>query len=636
MLRFLSLWTLSLLLINPKFKQTTYVTDKVDLVLAIDNSGSIAALDQVRPQQEFIDAVLQDEEIQQKFDLRKHLFSNNIEADDSLNHQGQQSDLYAALKSLEVIYEAAPIVLLSDGNQTYGSDYSYALQAKETPVFPVVLGDSTAYTDLKISRLNVNKYAYIKNRFPVEVLVNYAGSESITSEFTIRQGPAILFRKTLNFSQAQSSQLVNVELQAASIGLQRFTAVITPLSEEKNKSNNQREFAVEVIDQRTNVALVSDIVHPDLGALKEAIESNQQRKVSVLKPNDPSLNSENYQVILLYQPNQSFQKVLTDLATKKFNVAMVAGPNTDLNYLNNTQRFFTQEVTGQKDDVLASQNPSFKGFQVSDIGFDNLPPLQSGFGDILMRIPSDLLLSKSIDGIQTNEPLLVTSDVSGQRGVFLFGEGIWRWRSQSFVNTGGFEDFDGFIDTLIQFLASNNQKSRLTVSYESVYYGSANAQVSAQYFDKNFVFDPNATLSLRLTDVEDNTSRSYPMLLSGNQFEVDLSNVNAGKYRFDVIEERSNSRRGGSFEIIDFDVEKQFLNADVSRLQQLASNTSGSLFFSTEFSKFKEQILEDRRFTPVQRSEENVVPLIDWKWLLALLAALLAIEWFSRKYKGLI
>lgn len=636
MLRFLSLWTLSLLLINPKFKQTTYVTDKVDLVLAIDNSGSIAALDQVRPQQEFIDAVLQDEEIQQKFDLRKHLFSNNIEADDSLNHQGQQSDLYAALKSLEVIYEAAPIVLLSDGNQTYGSDYSYALQTKETPVFPVVLGDSTAYTDLKISRLNVNKYAYIKNRFPVEVLVNYAGSESITSEFTIRQGPAILFRKTLNFSQAQSSQLVNVELQAASIGLQRFTAVITPLSEEKNKSNNQREFAVEVIDQRTNVALVSDIVHPDLGALKEAIESNQQRKVSVLKPNDPSLNSENYQVILLYQPNQSFQKVLTDLATKKFNVAMVAGPNTDLNYLNNTQRFFTQEVTGQKDDVLASQNPSFKGFQVSDIGFDNLPPLQSGFGDILMRIPSDLLLSKSIDGIQTNEPLLVTSDVSGQRGVFLFGEGIWRWRSQSFVNTGGFEDFDGFIDTLIQFLASNNQKSRLTVSYESVYYGSANAQVSAQYFDKNFVFDPNATLSLRLTDVEDNTSRSYPMLLSGNQFEVDLSNVNAGKYRFDVIEERSNSRRGGSFEIIDFDVEKQFLNADVSRLQQLASNTSGSLFFSTEFSKFKEQILEDRRFTPVQRSEENVVPLIDWKWLLALLAALLAIEWFSRKYKGLI
>ena len=46
-----------------------------------------------------------------------------------------------------------------------------------------------------------------------------------------------------------------------------------------------KNFAVEVIDQKTNVAIVSDIIHPDMGALKKAIESNEQRTASILDVN---------------------------------------------------------------------------------------------------------------------------------------------------------------------------------------------------------------------------------------------------------------------------------------------------------------------------------------------------------------
>ena len=47
------------------------------------------------------------------------------------------------------------------------------------------------------------------------------------------------------------------------------------------------------------------------------------------------------------------------------------------------------------------------------------------------------------------------------------------------------------------------------------------------------------------------------------------------------------------------------------------------------------QLLKDKRYTPVQKSVENIVPLIDWRWLLALLAGLLTTEWLMRKYNGL-
>ena len=46
--------------------------------------------------------------------------------------------------------------------------------------------------------------------------------------------------------------------------------------------------------------------------------------------------------------------------------------------------------------------------------------------------------------------------------------------------------------------------------------------------------------------------------------------------------------------------------------------------------------LKDERYLPIQKSSKNIVPLIDWKYLLFLIVLTLAIEWFLRKYNGLI
>ena len=47
-------------------------------------------------------------------------------------------------------------------------------------------------------------------------------------------------------------------------------------------------------------------------------------------------------------------------------------------------------------------------------------------------------------------------------------------------------------------------------------------------------------------------------------------------------------------------------------------------------------LLSDSRFATIQKSSKKIVPLIDWKYLLALIALSLATEWFIRKYNGLI
>ena len=126
------------------------------------------------------------------------------------------------------------------------------------------------------------------------------------------------------------------------------------------------------------------------------------------------------------------------------------------------------------------------------------------------------------------------------------------------------------------------------------------------------------------------------MLLRNHYFEVDLTSLPAGEYNYTVSVRDQAVPRSGSFTILDFDVEQQFLNANVTKLTNIATNTGGIATFSSQTQELINSLLEDNRYQAIQKSEQKTVPLIDWKYLLALIVLLLTIEWFIRKYNGLI
>ena len=56
-LRFITYFSVLLLIINPKFDKTTFYNEKPNLVVAVDNSSSVKHLKQDRKAQEFIDII---------------------------------------------------------------------------------------------------------------------------------------------------------------------------------------------------------------------------------------------------------------------------------------------------------------------------------------------------------------------------------------------------------------------------------------------------------------------------------------------------------------------------------------------------------------------------------------------------
>lgn len=635
-LRFVSLFSIFLLLINPIISRKITEIKKTPLPIVIDNSKSISELKATKEASELYQKIYDNKAIAEKYDVQLFSFDDEFQSLEQLDFKGNQSHIDAVAKNLKQLYRNTnyPVVLFTDGNQTMGNDYVFSFQ-ENTSVLPVVLGDTTTVFDLKINQINVNKYAFLKNKFPVEVFLQYNGNQAISTTFLIQNGNQTIHKQTVSFSKDKRAQSISVLLNADKVGIAKYQAVISSNIKEKNTVNNTKNFAVEVIDQRSEIALISAINHPDLGTLKRSIETNQQRKVSILKPEEVK-SLQNYNVLILYQPNTTFKAVFEQNKVTQINTFIITGTATDFNFLNQVQSDLLFKMSAQKEDYLATYESNFNLFSQANIGFENFPPLEHKFGTIAAKSNVNTLLSARIRNVQLQNPLLTFIENGSKRNAYLLGENIWKWRLENNLNKKSFEDFDLFTDKIIQFLVTNASKKNLNVTYESFYNSGESIEIIAEYFNKNYEFDDKAQLTIQVINTNTKASKKYDLLKATNSYKVNLDGLEAGNYTFKVTEKQSNSSFSGSFEVLDFEIEKQFVNPDKSRLEQLASNTNGTVFYPNQIENLIKSLLENENYIPIQKATIKKSPLIDWIWLLILAIITLATEWFVRKYNGLL
>lgn len=635
-LRFISVFSLLLLIINPVISRKIVETNKIPLAIVADNSRSISELKATNDAVKLVETLNSNSALKEKFEIQSYTFDDTFVAGKSLDFKGNQSNIHDVAVNLKQLNKNAfyPVVLVTDGNQTIGNDYVFSFH-ESTTVFPVVLGDSTTTFDLKINQLNANKYAFLKNKFPVEVFLQYNGNKSVSAAFSIEKNGKKISTQTINFDAKNKVQSVQILLEADRVGLQKYKAVISSSVKEKNTYNNSKNFAVEVLDQKKEIAIISDVSHPDLGAIKRAIESNAQRKVTIIKPDSIS-DLKKYNVLILYQPNASFRKVFEANKNLKINTFIVTGMATDYNLLNQMQSDLVFKLTNKKEDFTASFLPNFNLFAQSDIQFSQFPPLENPFGKIAEKGSVNTLLKAKVNGIEVGNPILTFSEKGTNRNAYLLGENSWKWRMESFVLNQSYEKYDLFIDKIIQYLSTNSAKKSLLVEHESFYNSGETFEIFAQYFNKSYELDENANLSITLTNKNTKSTKNYNFSKANNGYQAIFDGLTPGNYMFQVKETTSNASYNGTFEVLDFDVEKQFVNPDVSKLQQLANQNNGEIIYPNQIEMLLQKLLQKDTYLPVEKTIIKNSPLIDSLWLLIIIVVSLTIEWFTRKYNGLI
>lgn len=635
-LRFASIFLVLLLLINPIISKSSLEVEKIPLVVAVDNSESIAFLKENKAAQEISQKILENSDLKNKYQIQSFTFDEDLNTNDTLSFKGKQTNIYKAFEGFKQLFrgEQYPLVLVTDGNQTQGNDYVFKPNGNSV-VYPVVLGDTIVHFDLKINQLNVNKYALLKNTFPVETFLFYNGKKPIQASLLIQENGKTIAKQQVSFSATNTSNQTTIFLPADKVGVHVYKAVITSPEKELNTINNSKNFAVEVIDQRTEIALISSINHPDIGVLKRSIEANSLRKVTIFKPKEIN-DLNNYNVLILYQPNYEFKSVLEQNKNAKINALTITGLHTDFGVVSQYQSDFTFKIAGQKEDYSGDFNNDFSNFAVEDLGFAQFPPLEHPFGKIISNTKQNVLLQSTIRNIASGNPLLTFTETVNNRNAYLFGENFWKWRMESYLKEKSFSKFDNFIDKTIQYLASNSKKKSLVVTHESFYNAGESITISAQYFDKNYEFDENANLTIQMTNTQTKATKVSDFLKGSNEYLAVFENLTPGNYTLLVREKKSNAQYVSSFHVIDFDAEKQFTNADINRLKQVATESGGKCFASSQADALVKFLTETEQYKPVQKEIITKAPLIDWVWGLVLLILLLSTEWFVRKYNGLL
>ena len=152
-IRSLALFLIVLLLINPTISEKKLFPQKTKLSVLVDNSSSIRYFKKDSLVSYILEDLKNDQKLNKKFNIDYYSFGNKFQLNDTFNFDENQTDISIPLKRISRIKKNTtnPILLISDGNQTLGNDYQY-IKIKE-PIFPIVIGDTSKYKDVKISQI---------------------------------------------------------------------------------------------------------------------------------------------------------------------------------------------------------------------------------------------------------------------------------------------------------------------------------------------------------------------------------------------------------------------------------------------------------------------------------------------------
>ena len=514
-LRFLSIFLLLTLLINPSYfkKETSRV--KPGLQVLLDGSKSMALSGADQEAQALVERLRAHERINESFDLEFFVFGSDLGLLDTVEFSRNQTNLEQALSGLDKLSSGrtAPVILISDGIQTVGKSYRYAEIHQK--VFPVIAGDTTRRTDLEVSLVNANSYVTLGNSFEAEAFVQYKGRQDLRVELLLENDGQVLDRKAVYFTESENSQRVIFEIEAREEGRKFYKVRIPALSQEAEKLNNQKTFEVEVMKDETEIALVYAFPHPDLGAIRQSLEFQEMKKVDLI-PIDEWEEKEGYEIYLVYQPDRRFEQLFSHLKREKKNYFLFAGAATDWDFLNGALTEMQKENSMLAEEFVPVFSDEFQPFHVEDIGFADFPSLTSDLGRIEFQVKHHPILRESVNGIPTGNPMLTVYDEEGSRRVALFGENIWKWRLFTFQRDQDFQSFDRFLGTLLRYLYLSRKGSDLELIYDRTTYEDQDLRIRARKYDSNLRPDLSSALELRM----DGGEKALPMYLNRNLYEV--------------------------------------------------------------------------------------------------------------------
>jgi hypothetical protein len=641
-LRFLMVTQLTLLLFGPLIRQIKNTREAPSIVLAIDNSRSIAEIEDSLSLEKLTTDIAA-----LKQDLENEGYLTEIRTlegqQDELLFEANSSNLNEMLRGIQNDYESrnlAHVVLFSDGLYNLGANptfypYNFNIQT-------VGLGDTTHRPDLNLNALLYNKIAYQGNKFPIiaELFSYNMSGRQVTVQ--LERGGMVIDRKQVMVRNQNQFDQVEFLIEANEGGMHRYRVVAVPVEGEYITTNNSKEAYVDVIDGKQKILLVAAAPHPDIKAIKNALESNQNYELVTYIEGVYPYVEDKYDAIILHQVpdrRRRYQQILQKIQGEQIPAFFIYGSQSDINAFNEINgNVRIMPISFQRDQVFPMYNSTFGKFlfnQENVIALNDYTPVSVPFANYALLNQSEIMLYQKIGRVNTQKPLLLIQKSNNWSSAVMLGEGMWNWRIQEFAKNQNYRAFDEMITKIIQFLSTKEDKRRFKVyPVKNEYLNSETVVFETEVY--NEIYEPTFghKIDLQLTNDQNNTS-GYSYITSEQNSSYRINRLENGiyTYRASATIDGKNETVTGTFTIRDLQIETTILTADHNLLRNIAAQNNGNFYDKTQTSELKDALLREEKTFKIY-SSENYLAIINMKWGFFILILFVSAEWFLRKYNG--
>ncbi len=645
--RTLAVTLIAFLLLNPILKRVTKELEKPIILVGIDNSSSL----QIGNKSSFYQGQFKEDlqrlldNLEKDYAVESYLLGDSLREGSVVDFQDKQTNLSGFFEQVDNVYanrNVGAVVLLSDGIFNTGNDPYYTANHIKQPIYTVLMGDTTLYKDILISRINANKTVYRNNFFPIEILVRANKLNGQSSRLTIYHDDESVYEKEIRINSNNFSEWVRVNFEAKKSGLQRYRVMVSEVEGEITKDNNVKDVFIEVIDQRKKVAIIYNSPHPDVAAIARSLESSEAYQVESFPVDKFNGKVEEYEMVVLHQlPSSKNPAANLIAAIQRVHIPCLYVLGTQVNYGQFNQLNTGVQILINKDmvnDAFPAYNQNYANYTVSaslQQLFSNLPPVKVPFGNFKVSASASVLLYQKIGAVTTNYPLFVFNhDAENKVAVFL-GDGLWRWRLYDFMLENHHEEFDELIFKTFQFLSTKLDRSFFRVMGKNVYPENENVRFDAELYNQNYelVNDPEVLMTITSRD---NKTYSYAFSRGFKTYQLDAGLFPEGDYSWEARTTYNNEKyvKTGRFSVEKINLETMNLVADYQLMKNLASLNDGRSFRDDSLSNVYDAIKENKEIKSVAHYNKQHTSLLDSIWLLIAIIALLAAEWFLRKWSG--
>ncbi|MDB4195738.1 MAG: hypothetical protein ABF294_09425 [Flavobacteriales bacterium] len=643
-LRFLSLFFLAFLLLEPLLEYSKKKVEKPIIVLAHDNSESMVFAN---------DSVVVKSQLEESYNSLKAKLSADYEVVsysvgdkvsenptfDFKDKQTNLSEFFTEIQNRYYNRNLGGIVLASDGIYNSGGNPVFeAKKLKNVPVFSIQVGDTTPQKDLLIEEISHNRLVYKGNKFPVVVTVKAEQLNGVKTNVVVSKNGRVLGKKPISVNNDLYLTQSSFELESERTGLQKYDVRVETVNGEFTTTNNYKSFYVDVLESKQKILILANSPHPDINALKLGFQSNENYEVTTNLAQDFKDKIEEFSLIVLYNlPSQN--EGLSLLKDKEVPLLMVVGNQTNVNSFNALKKGVTINNSKGFTEAQAYVNTDFSQFTISPglVSFVNsFPPVQVPFTQkYSVSNSTETAIYQRIGPVKTKYPLLAFNKNGAYKTGMLLGEGIWRWRLQDYSNNGSSDLFNELIVQTAQYLVSKEDKSLFRVFRKTAYSENEKVQFEAEVYNKSYELVTTSDANMKIFN-EQKEEFSYTFSKVGDSYKLNSGSLKPGSYTYVATSTSKGGKltRTGEFSVEELKVEQNNTVANHQLLFNLSDVTGGEVLSISGLSSLDEKLKKQENLVDVIYQEKDVDDLINMKVIFFFILLLLGIEWFVRKRNG--